>query len=171
MEPQPTDTASQVRSGGPFTVLHSVQKHRCPQSHEDIQHILIHRPLGKTQDTNHILPEWSTNIINMALCNTRSHYHSLPNLSACLPFHQSFCPSPLCLSKSVNIQRTAHLLTYVNTTLSKMKQHCNAMYLHRIQVKHTHIRLHAQGSIAALSASSEQRMSRAMRPAMLVSQL
>ena len=77
----------------------------------------------------------TTNIINMDLCNTRSHYHSLPNLSACLPFHQSSCPSP---SASPGVLRYNVQYTYVNTTLSKMKQHCNAMYLHRIHVKRRH---------------------------------
>lgn len=93
------------------------------------KHILIHRPLGKTPHTNHILPVWSTNIINMDLYNTISH--CLIYLPVCASINLS---APL-LSTSPRMLTYNIQYTYVNTTLSKMKQPYNAMYLHRIHVK------------------------------------
>ncbi len=76
---------------------------------------------------------------------------TLPNLSACLSFHQSFC-LPVCLSKSLNIQLTTHLFKYYMYIMqNETTLQCNAFAQNARQ--NTHIRCHTTWTTLILISS------------------
>ena len=91
------------------------------------KHILIHRPLGKTQHTQinknwYIIPVWSTHIINMDLYNTK--WHCLIYLPVCPSINLSAFPSA---SPRVLTYNSQH--TYSNTVCIMQNEatlQCNA---------------------------------------------